>query len=154
TRQYGPWFAVDAPGRRSRVLFPIYGSYSDERETDTWVFPSYFRMRRNDGDRVDALVPFYWSSSFGDRRTSVIRLYYDRTPPGVHNYGFAPIFSHAHSAQRDWPVIPPLLTVRRNEGDGASVWHWTLLYFHKHDRDSSFTTAFPIYWARRHGGHE
>jgi hypothetical protein len=154
TRQYGPWFAVDAPGRRSRVLFPLWGTFEDERETDTWVFPSYFRMRRTDGDHVDALVPFYWRSSFGDRHTTVVGPYYDRTAPGVHNYGLAPIFFHARNTERSVTVIPPLLTYRRNEHDGENVSHWTILYFHKHDRESSWTTLFPLYWGYKRGGRE
>jgi hypothetical protein len=154
TRQYGPWFQIDAPGRRTRVLFPLWGQHTDERETDTWVFPSYFRMRRVNGDRVDAVVPLYWRSSFGDRQTTVVGVYYDRTSPGVHNFGFAPIFFHHRNPDRSVTVIPPLLTFRRNERDGESVWHWTALYFHKHDRESSWTTLFPIYWAHARGGHE
>jgi hypothetical protein len=154
TRQYGPWFQVDAPGHKARALVPLFGRYEDERETDTWVFPSYFRMRRADGDHVDALVPLYWRSSFGDRQTTVIGPDYDRTSPGTHNYGVVPIFFHARNQDRSVTVIPPLLTFRRNEHNGESVWQWTALYFHKHDRDSSWTTVFPIWWSRSSGGRE
>jgi hypothetical protein len=154
TRQYGPWFQIDGPGHRTRALIPLWGQYTDERETDTWVLPSYFRMRRADGDRVDALVPLFWKSSFGDRHTTVVGPYYDRSAPGVHNYGVAPIFFHHRNPDRSVTVIPPLLTFRRNEHDGENVWHWTLLYFHKHDKESSWTTLFPIYWAHANGGRE
>ena len=68
-------------------------------------------MRRNNGDRVDAFLPLYWRSSFGDRTTTVIGLYYDRTAPGVHNYGFVPLFFHARNPERSITVIPPLLTL-------------------------------------------
>ena len=154
TRQYGPWFAVDAPGSRARALIPFFGTYSDERETDTWVFPSYFRMRRADGDHVDALLPFYWSSTFGDRHTTVVGPYYDRTAPGTHNYGLVPLFFHHANQERSVTVIPPLLTYRRNEHDGENVSHWTALYFHKHDKDSSWTAVFPLWWSHTHGDHE
>jgi hypothetical protein len=149
TRQYGLWFQVDAPGRKSRVLFPLFGTYTDEKETGTWVLPSFFRLRRNNGDRVDALVPLYWRSTFGDRKTTVIGLFYDRTAPGVHNFGFAPIFFRARNPDRAITVIPPLLSYRRDEHDGQNVWQLTFLYFHKHDRDSSLTTLFPLYWGWR-----
>ena len=145
-RQYGLWFQMDAPGRKSRVLFPLFAKYDDENEHDTWVAPTYFRMRRNNGDHVDAFVPFYWHSTFGDRDTTVVGPFYDRTAPGVHNFGLAPLLFYARNPERSITVIPPLLTFRRSEHDGENVWHWSILYFHKHDKDSSLTTLFPLYW--------
>ena len=65
TRQYGPWFQTDAPDHWSRAFFPVFGVYQDNRERDTWVFPTFFRMRRKDGDRIDAFLPLYWRSSLG-----------------------------------------------------------------------------------------
>ncbi len=152
TRQYGPWFQVDAPKNSARALIPLFARYKNEQETGTWVLPTFFRMRRNNGDRVDALLPLYWRSAFGDRRTTLIGLYYDRTAPGVHNFGFAPLFFYARNPERTITVIPPLLTVRRDEGNGEKVWQWTLLYAHKHDRDTSLTTVFPLFWSYKREG--
>ena len=147
TRQFGPYFQIDGPGRTTRVLFPLYGRHRDQQETDTWVFPSYFRMRRTNGDAVDALPPFYWRSSFGGKTTTVVTLFYDRTAPGVHNWGLAPLIFRASNPQRTITVIPPLLTYRRSEAGGERVFHWSALYGHKHDKDSSTTVVFPLYWA-------
>ena len=147
TRQFGPYFMIDGPERTTRVLFPLYGRHSDRRETDTWVFPSYFRMRRTNGDRVDALAPVYWRSSFGGKTTTVVTLFYDRTAPGVHNWGLVPFVFRATNPERSITVIPPLLTFRRSEAGGERVWQWSALYFHKHDKESSTTTVFPLYWA-------
>ena len=154
TRQYGIWFQVDAPDRTARVLFPFWGTYTNPQETGTWVLPTFFRLRRNNGDRVDAFLPLYWRSSFGDRRTTVIGLYYDRTAPGVHNYGVAPLFFRAQNAERSITTVPLLLTYLRNDNNGESAWRWALLYFHKHDRESGMTTLFPVYWSFQRGGHE
>ena len=154
TRQYGIWFQVDAPDRTARVLFPFWGTYTNPQETGTWVLPTFFRLRRNNGDRVDAFLPLYWRSSFGDRRTTVIGLYYDRTAPGVHNYGVAPLFFRAQNAERSITTVPLLLTYLRNDNNGESAWRWALLYFHKHDRESGMTTVFPVYWSFQRGGHE
>ena len=154
TRQFGPWFTMDAPGRRARVLFPLFGTYTDERETDTWVVPTYFRMRRNNGDRVDALLPFYWKSTLGDRTTTVIGPFYHRAAPGVENFGVVPLFFYARNPERSLTVIPPLLSYRRNEHDGEKVRQLTLLYFHKHDKETSLTTLFPLFWSYKRGAKE
>ena len=75
TRQYGLWFQVDAPRNSARALIPLFARYTNEQETGTWVLPTFFRMRRNNGDRVDALLPLYWRSAFGDRRTTQVGPY-------------------------------------------------------------------------------
>ena len=74
TRQYGPWFQTDASDHWSRAFFPVFGVYQDNDERDTWVFPTFFRMRRKDGDRIDAFVPFYWRSSLRGKNTTVVGL--------------------------------------------------------------------------------
>ena len=39
------------------------GHYADPTESDTFVFPTFFRLRRNDGSRVDTFLPLFWRSS-------------------------------------------------------------------------------------------
>jgi hypothetical protein len=155
SRQYGLWFQVDAPTHKARVLFPLWGRYQDTDETGTWVFPTFYRMRRNNGDYVDAFLPLYWRSSIGDRKATVIGPYYDRTGPGVHNYGVVPLFFRAVNPERTITVIPPVLSFRRDERGGENVYQWTAaLYFHKHDKDTSLTTVFPLFWAYKRGARE
>jgi len=154
SRQYGLWFQVDGPKHTARVLFPLFATYTDPDERGTWVLPSFFRMRRDNGDRVDALLPLYWRSQFGDRRTTVVGPYYDRTAPGVHNFGVVPFFFHARNPERSVTVVPLLLSFLREEKGGENAWQWNLLYFHKHDRDSSLSTLFPVYWSFKRAGHE
>jgi hypothetical protein len=155
TRQYGPWFQIDAPGKKARSLFPIFATYEDTHEKDTWVVPTFFRLRRDNGDRVDAFLPLYWRSAFGDRRTTVIGPYYDRTAPGVENYGVVPFFFYAHDQQRTITAIPLVLSFLREDYSGESAWQWSLLlYFHKHDKESRLTTLFPLFWSYKKAGHE
>ena len=47
------------PRRRSaRVLFPLFGALPRRaRRRGTWVFPTYFRRRTNDGYALDTLLP-------------------------------------------------------------------------------------------------
>jgi hypothetical protein len=153
TRQYGPWFAIDGPGRKARVLFPLFGTYADARESDTWVFPSYFRLRRANGDRVDTFLPVFWQSSFGDRQTTIVGPYYDRTAPGVHDVGVVPLFFYARNTERTSTVIPLLLFWQKHDFKNDSDWVSCLLFYHSRERDGSTTALFPIYWARERGGH-
>jgi hypothetical protein len=148
TRQFGPWFQIDAPGRKSRVLFPLFGRYQDERETDTFVFPTYFRQRRTDGGRVDMLLPLFWHSSGGDKSTTVVGTWYDHTAPGVHNTGFAPFWFHARNRERSFTIIPPLLFFHRHDVRQDTERLWCALLWHTRDGEASRTTLFPFWWSR------
>jgi len=76
-----------------------------------------------------------------------VTLFYDRTAPGVHNWGLVPFVFRARNPERTITVIPPLLTYRRSEAGGERVWQWSALYGHKHDKDNSSTVVFPLFWA-------
>ena len=149
-RQVLNWFQVDAPGKKARVLFPLFGYYQDANETGTWAFPNFFRMRRSNGDRVDSFL-IYWRSSFGDRKTTVIGPYYDRTAPGVHNTGVFPFFFYARNPQRTLTVVPLAgLFYRRNHAEGRTALWWGLV-FHRSDPGGRMTAVFPLVWSRRRG---
>ena len=74
TAQYGLWFTIDGPGRKARVLFPLFGTYDDEQEKDTWVVPTLLpdapqqrRPRRRGaarftGNRTSAIATPPWSA--------------------------------------------------------------------------------------------
>ena len=57
-------FRVSGPDYSTQGIFPLFGHYRDPHESDTWVIPGYFRMRRTNGDGVDTLFPLFWHSSF------------------------------------------------------------------------------------------
>jgi hypothetical protein len=152
TRQWGPFFALDGPGHKSRVLFPLFGHYEDEGESDTYVFPSFFHQRRTDGTRVDALVPLFWHSAGADRSTTVVGLWYDRSAPGVHDTGFVPFWFHARNAERSLTVIPPLLFVHRHDFKNDEERLLFALLWHSRDRSGSSTTLFPVWWSGEAAG--
>jgi hypothetical protein len=152
TRQWGLWFQLDAPDRKSRVLFPFFGRYEEAHERDTYVFPSYFRQRRDDGTEIDTFMPLFWRSSWGGRTTMVVGPWYDRTAPGVHNTGLVPLYFHARNPQRSWTIIPPLLFVHRHDWTADSERLWVALLWHRRDRESSSTTVFPLWWSGAQAG--
>ncbi|HEV3033046.1 MAG TPA: hypothetical protein VG319_15480, partial [Polyangia bacterium] len=147
TRQFGPFFALDGPGHRSRVLFPLAGHYEDDRETDTYVFPSFFRQRRTDGTRVDALVPLFWRSTGPDRSTTVVGPWYDHAAPGVHDTGFVPLWFHASNAERSLTVILPLLFFHDHDFKSDEERLLLALLWHSSGPSGSSTTLFPVWWA-------
>jgi hypothetical protein len=152
SRQWGLWFAMDGPGHRARALFPLFGRYTDEKESDTYVFPTYFRQRKTDGSKVDTLLPIFWRSSGDGRSTTVVLNWYDRTSPGVHNTGLVPLWFHARNTERSLTVIPPLLFVRRHDYKADSERLWCLLLWHKRDGADSSTTVFPVWWSKESKG--
>ena len=151
TRQWGPLFAIDAPDRSARVLLPVWGHYRDARETDTYVFPSYFRQRKADGYAVDAIVPLYWHSRWRDRTTTVIGPWYRRAGAEVHNTGLVPIYFWAKNPDRTMLVIPPLLTLHRHDFRANSATTWVGLFLRQESADSARTVLFPFWWSGRTG---
>jgi hypothetical protein len=147
TRQFGPWFAIDAPGRRSRVLVPLYGRYDDAQEHDTYVFPTYFRQRRADGYSVDTLLPFYWHSQLGARTTTVIGPWYRHRDGAVHDTGVAPFYFYAKNNERSFLVVPPALLYRHADFKTHNVWLTAALVYHAHGPDSHTTVVFPLWWS-------
>jgi hypothetical protein len=148
-RQFGPFFMLDGPGKKARVLFPLAGRYEDAHESDTYVFPSFFRLRRDDGTRVDTLLPFFWRSAGGGRATTIVGLWFDHTAPGVRNVGLLPFWFRARNAERSLTVIPPLLFVHQHDFQDDSERLWCALLWRSRDGASSRTVAFPLWWARQ-----
>ncbi len=148
TRQIGPWFAIDGPGRQSRLLFPFYGSYDDAQEHDTYVFPTYFRLRKTDGYALDTFFPFYWHSHIGARSTTVIGPWYQHRDGGVHDTGVAPLYFYAKNDQRSVLVVPPALLYHRADFKaGTERTLAALLYYHTGDPDAHTTVLFPFWWS-------
>jgi hypothetical protein len=149
TRQWGPWFQIDGPGHKARVLFPLAGHYEDQHESDTFVFPSFFRLRRDDGTRVDALLPFFWHSSGTGRSTTIVLLWFSRTTPSSYATGFLPGWFYRRDAASSLTVIPPLLFARKRDFKADSERLWCALVWHTRDGSASRTIGFPLWWARQ-----
>ncbi len=147
TRQFGPFFAIDAPGRRSRVLLPLWGRYEDANETDTYVFPSFFRQRRTDGYAVDTFQPLFWRSTWKDHSATVIGPWYERNAPLVHDTGLVPLYFWAKNADRTLLVLPLLLTVHRRDFHSGARLTWTGPFVHTSSPDTDRTVVFPLWWS-------
>jgi hypothetical protein len=151
TRQLGIWFAIDAPGRRSRLLFPFYGRYDDAHEHDTYVFPTYFRQRTDDGYAVDTFFPLYWRSRFKDRTSTFVGLWYKITAPGTHDTGLVPIYFYAKNDQRSVTVVPPALLYRRADfREHTTSLFAALIFYRSTAPNADSTVVFPLWWS----GHE
>ena len=146
-RQVGPWFRIEGPGYAVQGVWPLFGHYADAKESDTWIIPSYFRLRRANGDQVDTLPPLFWHSSFGGRSTTVIGPYFDRTTPTAKTYGVVPLFVRSTNAQRTLTAVPPLLLYERHATDNSSDWFSCLIYVHDRDPEGTANVLFPFYWS-------
>ncbi len=151
TRQFGPLFAIDAPDHTARIFVPFFGHYRDARETDTYVFPSYFRQRKTDGYAVDTFLPFYWQSVWRDRTTTIVGPWYRRHGTQVHNTGLVPLYFWAKNPDRTLLVIPPLLTFHRHDFRSDTATTWVGLFLKAHSPDSDRTVVFPFWWSGRTG---
>ena len=152
TRQIGPYVAIDAPGRQTRVLLPLWGHYEDRNETDTFVFPSYFHRRTTDGYALDTFLPLYWHSDWKDHSATVVGPWYSREAPMVHNTGLAPLYFWAKNADRTMLVIPPLLTVHRHDFRAGSSFTWAGPFFQSNSADADRTVVFPLWWSGQSRG--
>jgi hypothetical protein len=149
TRQWGPFFQLDGPGRSTRVLFPLFGRYVDEHEKDTYVFPSLFFQRRADGGSVDAVLPLFYRSSGNGRSTLVAGLFYDQTAPGVHNRGLFPLWFHASNPERSITTAPLLLYYHRTDYKEDKERLLCLLLWYSRNGSRSTTTFFPLLWSKQ-----
>ena len=163
TRQYGPWFQTDAPDHWSRAFFPVFGVYQDNRERDTWVFPTFFRMRRKDGDRMDAFLPLYWRSLLGgkddDRRRPLLRPHRARgstttvssrssstpaTRSGVDRHPAAALRAAGPGRrQPQLALVPPLLPDARGQ---RLEHHGVPALLGEEQPDERHRVVFPFYW--------
>jgi hypothetical protein len=149
-RQYGPWFRIDGGGAVSQGLFPLFGRYSDNHERDTWVFPGFFQLRRENGDAVDTFLPLFWRSSFGDRRTTVVGPFFSRRNADAHSYGLVPLFVRATNTRRSMTIVPPLLLFSWRDADDRNAWSsCAAIFFHSRTPDGANTGVFPIFWSKR-----
>jgi hypothetical protein len=146
--QWGPWFRISGPGYAATGIVPLFGHYRDAHESDTWIVPDYFRLRRDNGDAVDTLPPLFWRSSFGGRVTTVIGPYFSRSSEAHHAVGVVPLFLHDRTPNRTLTVVPPLLFFHTRANDGSSSRTWALLLFYHHRDPSGHSTAlFPLFWS-------
>jgi hypothetical protein len=161
TRMIGPWFQVDGPGHSANLLFPLFGRYRDQKESGTYVFPTFFHRRTTDGYALDTLMPLFWISSAPGYSTTVIGPFFRRTSPGGGSMGLLPLFVQASNEHRNY-LAAPLFYYRRNHDEGTTHFfaplifhsstpesHTTVgfpLWFSGHKKERSYAVGFPLFW--------
>jgi hypothetical protein len=155
TRIYGPWVSVDSPRSHARVLFPVFGRYSDERERGTWVFPTYFRRRIHTGPgagySLDTFLPLFWFSRSPQHSMAVVGPWYRRKRPEGFATGLPPLYLYAHNQDRRF-LVTPLGFRRENFKEGTSRLLAAFLFYRSTGPEGHTTVLFPILWAGRTKG--
>lgn len=147
TRMWGPCFAFDGPGHQARALVPLWASYRNEKEHGTWVLPTFFHLRRNDGYELDTLFPLLWLSKSPTSHTTVVGPYFTHHAGDARSSGLLPLYLSAHSPKRDLLATPLFVTSKNHEDDSRQTFAW--LYYEKDGRDGMFRTIFPLWWQSR-----
>ena len=147
TRMWGPYLALDGPGHQSRVFFPFWAHYQNPHENGTYVFPTYFRLRRNDGYRLDTFFPFLWLSRSPDAHTTVVGSYFTHHSPSGTSSGLVPFYVSAHTPKRDLLVTPLFLTHTNRQTGSRKVVSW--LYYESNQGNDMFRTVLPLWFQSR-----
>ncbi len=147
TRMFGPWFSIDAPTHRSRLLFPFYGRYQDANETNTYVFPTYVRSRQSNGYALDAFLPLFWRSRSPSHSTTVVGTWFRKTAPDRSSTGVLPVYFYTKNDERSVFVSLPLIYRRADFKAGTT----RLLAgpYYRATRPSGHTTAAIVWWSGR-----
>jgi hypothetical protein len=145
TRVFGPYFMLDSPERTARILFPIVARYKDQKESGTYVFPTYFRRRTNDGYALDTLFPLLWLSSAPGYSTTVVGPFFRSTSPGGGSVGLIPLFAYGNNPQRRYFFTPLFFSYSNNkEGTGKT---FGILYFSSYNPEGHTRVLFPLWWS-------
>ncbi len=144
TRMWGPYVALDGPGHRSRVLFPFWAHYQNPQEQGTYVFPTYFRLRKNDGYRLDTFFPLVWLSRSPNSHTTVLGPYFTHHAPSGSSSGLFPFYLSAHSPKRDLLVTPLFVSHTNRQSGKRRIFSW--LYYQSSQGQEKFRTVFPLWY--------
>lgn len=149
TRMWGPFFAFDGPGHQARTLVPLWAHYRNASEQGTYVFPTFFHLRRNDGYALDTFFPLLWLSRSPTTHTTVVGPYFTHHTRDGHAQGLLPFYLSVASPARSMTVTPLFLTHDNYQNDTHRVLSW--LYYHERDPNGGFRTVFPLWWQWQHG---
>ena len=160
TRMWGPYLATDGPGHQARSLFPLWARYQNPQEQGTYVFPTFFRLRKNDGYNLDTFLPFLWLSNSPTSHTTVVGPYFSHHSPNGSSSGLLPLFLSAHTPKRDLLVTPLFVShTNRQSGDrrivswlyyqsnqGNDMLRLAPLWYQSRDENNSTAALFPLFW--------
>jgi hypothetical protein len=147
TRMWGPYVALDGPEHLARALVPLWGHYQNPQEQGTYVFPTFFRLRKNDGYRLDTFFPFLWLSRSPDSHTTVVGSYFTHHSPSGSSSGLLPFYLSAHTPKRDLFVTPLFLSHTDRQSGDRRVVSW--LYYQSDRGNDMFRTVLPLWYQSR-----
>jgi hypothetical protein len=147
SRMWGPYVATDGPGHQTRALFPLWAHYQNRQEQGTYIFPTFFRLRKNDGYRLDTFFPFVWLSKSPDAHTSVVGPYFTHHSPNSSSSGLLPFYLSAHTPKRDLLVTPLFLSHTNRQSGARRSLSW--LYYQSNQGSNMFRTVLPLWYQSR-----
>ncbi len=161
TRMWGPYVATDGPGHQARALFPLWAHYQNAQEQGTYIFPTFFYLRKNDGYHLDTFFPFVWLSSSPDAHTSVVGPHFTHHSPSGSSSGLIPFYLSAYTPRRDLLVTPLFLSHTNRQNGNRHIVSWLYyqsnqgsdmfrtvlpLWYQNRDQNSSWAVGFPLFW--------
>jgi len=146
TRMWGPYVALDGPFHHARALFPLWAHYRNPKEQGTYVFPTFFRLRKQDGYRLDTFFPLLWLSRSPTSHTTVVGPYFTHHSPSGSSSGLIPFYLSSHNKKRDLLVTPLFVAHHDREKGIRRVVSW--LYYQSSGRDGTFRSVFPLWWQK------
>ncbi|HEX9136528.1 MAG TPA: hypothetical protein VF905_06245, partial [Nitrospirota bacterium] len=158
-RHLFPFYGVHREGdwyRKSFVLGPLFMDTRDSRTSLSqqdalfWLY-----SRRVEGEKkLSWLFPAYYHRSDANSLLTLalpVLPYYHRREPERENITILPIYSmRRDKTYTEHASFWPLIRFGRDEEKDVALDQF-LLYYHRHERDRSFTTAFPLYWSKTEG---
>jgi len=161
TRMWGPVIATDGPGHQARVAFPLWAHYKNSKEEGTYLFPTFFRLRRNDGYRLDTFFPLVWLSQSPSAHTTVLGPYFTHHSPERTSSGILPFYYRETTDTHDLFVTPLFAHLKNRKEGREKTFAWLYLqsaqgpnllrtvlpiFYQWRDRDTSAAVGFPLYW--------
>lgn len=166
TRLLGPWVAIDRRDAKARYLFPFWGHYESQtptgKETGTYIFPTFFHQRNQDGYAIDTFFPLFWKSSGSFGRSLQIGPFFTRKTQQSYTQGLVPAYFYTQNAERSLLLTPLGYSHHNFKEQTASTWMALLFYrgstatthrsvlfplwYAGHDKEKSHQVLFPLYW--------
>jgi len=135
------------------------GRYRNAQEQGTYIFPTFFRLRKNDGYRLDTFFPCcgYRARPIPTPRWSALL-----HPPFAERLvlGLLPFYLSAHSPKRDLLVTPLFLSHTDRQNGNRRLISWLYyqssqgndmlrvfpLWYQTRDENNSSAIGFPLFW--------
>ena len=156
TQILGPWVAVDRPGATSRFLFPLWGHYESQtpagKEQGTYVFPTFFHQRNEDGYALDTFFPLFWKSSGSFGKTLHLGPWFSRKTQHNFTQALFPAYAYTQNNERSL-LLTPLGYYHHNFKAQTTTTWMSLLYFNSTTATSHQRVLFPV-WYSGHANEE